>query len=933
MRIGVVFLFCLISWTLTSQKYHFNQHEVSTDLLRMNPTLLYRYQNDLMYIGTKEGLVIYDGNIHKIYQRPDQGSQEVTALYYEKNILWIGYEDGAIFQFYKNGIHPWGIDEGWPKSKITDIFFTPSNQFWIATYGEGVYVYEDKVLYNINEDDGLFSNEIYSMVATKNEGIWVATDLGVQELHFDKGKKKVLKPSVAASLPDDVVTSIYPSKSGQNLGLGTFKSGVWDIDVTKQQVKSNIGLSESVVKLQQLFFDTYLIQTENKENIYIWNTTTDELKPLVAKGHESSLSIIDFLVDDEKNIWFLCRNNGLLSASGTLTISQTNIQNIQTIRNIDDKTYVGNETGLFVVDHNQVSKNIIPNVNIISLYYHQPSKALWCGTMDRGIIILDMFQNKTRTIQESNGLSNNSVFSITYQGDKIWASTLAGISILDEDGQVLEVKNKQNGLVSDYNYTLFTDKSDNIWIGSDGKGIQKINKNNQIKNYVSDHTILSFAQDKNDVIWFSTLDEGVGCIKNDSIQYFGTEEGLTELHISGVKTDRYGQIIVFHHTGFDLINVDNYQIVNFGNNVGIRKWDQNINAFCQDQQDNILMTDNDKIIYYRALQDVKYTPKLHINKLKAGETWLNDNTILSHTENDFVIEYAGIWFNDPEAVRYRFQLSDVDEGWRFTKDQKLIYSNLKPGTYKFIIECAINENFAFADKFEINFTIKEAFWRTWWFILCVIGLLVWVIFKIFDIVSERKKTLEAIKTEQVKNQLETLKSQINPHFLFNSFNTLISVIEYKPEQAVTFVEKLSDFYRSILQYRETEVISLEEEVTIMENYRFLLEQRFGKSIEISVNISNPKTYMILPLTLQLLIENAVKHNVVSKNKPLIIHITQTDENLKICNNLQPKLSVEVSTHFGLQSLSKRYVHLLGKDIIINKTADEFCITIPLKKTI
>jgi LytS/YehU family sensor histidine kinase len=215
----------------------------------------------------------------------------------------------------------------------------------------------------------------------------------------------------------------------------------------------------------------------------------------------------------------------------------------------------------------------------------------------------------------------------------------------------------------------------------------------------------------------------------------------------------------------------------------------------------------------------------------------------------------------------------------------------------------------------------------------VIGLLGWVIFKIFDIVSERKKTLEAIKTEQVKNQLETLKSQINPHFLFNSFNTLISVIEYKPEQAVTFVEKLSDFYRSILQYRETEFISLEEEVTIMENYRFLLEQRFGKSIEISVNISNPKTYMILPLTLQLLIENAVKHNVVSKNKPLIIHITQTDENLKICNNLQPKLSVEVSTHFGLQSLSKRYLYLLGKDIIINKTADEFCITIPLKKTI
>ncbi|HMR87986.1 MAG TPA: hypothetical protein PKD51_07525 [Saprospiraceae bacterium] len=146
MRISVVFLFCLISWTLTSQKYHFNQHEVSTDLLRMNPTTICRYQNDLLYIGTKEGLVIYDGNIHKIYQRSDQGSQEVTSLYYDKNILWVGYEDGAIFQFFKSSLHPWTIDEGWPKSKIINIFFTPKNQLWVATYGEGVYVYEDKVL-------------------------------------------------------------------------------------------------------------------------------------------------------------------------------------------------------------------------------------------------------------------------------------------------------------------------------------------------------------------------------------------------------------------------------------------------------------------------------------------------------------------------------------------------------------------------------------------------------------------------------------------------------------------------------------------------------------------------------------------------------------------------------------------------------------------
>ena len=933
MKISGVILFCFIFSTVIGQKYHFNQHEVSTDLLRMNPTTIYRYQNDLLYIGTKEGLVIYDGNIHKIYTRSDQGSSEVTSLFYDKNLLWVGYEDGAIYQFSNNALTPWVIDEGWSKSKITAIFVNAKNQLWIATYGEGIYVFDDQILYNIDEDDGLSSNEIYAAVGTKEQGVLIATDRGIQEVNFDHGKKSISTPPFSKSIPNDVITSLHISKSGKNLGLGTFKSGVWEIDLGGKKVKTKIPLNESISKIQSLFYDTYLIQTENKETIYIWNAASGEIKPLLVKGNESALSIIDFLVDDEKTIWILCRNNGLLSAPGGLSILSTDIDDIQSIINIHENTYVGNETGLYVMDKIQKRKNIIPNTSIVSLYYHKLNQELWCGTMNDGIIILGLKNNKIRYVKEIDGLSNNSVFSIIQKGGEIWASTLAGISILNPQGRVIEVKTKQNGLLSDYNYILFSDKDQNIWIGTDGKGVQKIDQNNRSKTYGANQTILSLAQDKNGVIWFSMLDEGVGCILNDSIRYFGVKEGLTELHISGLKTDKYGQIVVFHHTGFDLINVDNFQIVNFGNNVGIRKWDQNINAFCMDQDDNILMTDNDKIIYYHALQDVKYTPKLHINKLKSGEVWLKNDIELNYTENDFVIEYAGIWFNDPEAVRYRFRLDDIDEEWRYTKDQKLIYSNLKPGKYTFILECAINENFAHADKFEINFRIKEAFWATWWFILIVVSLISFLIFKVFDIVSERRKTLEAMKTEQVKNQLETLKSQINPHFLFNSFNTLISVIEYKPEQAVTFVEKLSDFYRSILQYRETEFISLSEEMTIMENYRFLLEQRFGKSIEIHVHLTQPQGWMILPLSLQMLVENAVKHNIISKNKPLSIHITQEKDNLTVCNNLQPKLSTDASTHFGLQSLSKRYTHLLGKNIKINKTTDAFCITIPLKKII
>jgi LytS/YehU family sensor histidine kinase len=196
--------------------------------------------------------------------------------------------------------------------------------------------------------------------------------------------------------------------------------------------------------------------------------------------------------------------------------------------------------------------------------------------------------------------------------------------------------------------------------------------------------------------------------------------------------------------------------------------------------------------------------------------------------------------------------------------------------------------------------------------------------------NKRRKQLEEIKMDQVRSQLETLKSQINPHFLFNSFNTLVSIIESKPDQAVTFVEKLSDFYRNMLQFRDKDLIPLNDELEINQNYSFLLDQRFGNTVQIRTNIVN-NDWLIIPLTLQILTENAVKHNAASKVHPLIISITCENDTLKVSNNIQTRRTTEKSTHFGLQSLAKRYLNITGKEIIVLVTQQQFCITIPLIK--
>ena len=186
-----------------------------------------------------------------------------------------------------------------------------------------------------------------------------------------------------------------------------------------------------------------------------------------------------------------------------------------------------------------------------------------------------------------------------------------------------------------------------------------------------------------------------------------------------------------------------------------------------------------------------------------------------------------------------------------------------------------------------------------------------------------------LKRERVESQFEALKSQINPHFLFNSFNTLITIIEENPRVAVEYVEHLSDFYRSIIVYRERDFISLQEEMELVRNFSFLLQKRYEEGFKLESRI-NGKTGQVMPLALQMLVENAVKHNVISASKPLTVEIfSENDGYITVRNNIQKKIKPEASTHFGLQSLVNRYQLLGEKPVIVKDDGKYFTVKVPL----
>ncbi|MCJ7449678.1 MAG: histidine kinase [Bacteroidales bacterium] len=225
----------------------------------------------------------------------------------------------------------------------------------------------------------------------------------------------------------------------------------------------------------------------------------------------------------------------------------------------------------------------------------------------------------------------------------------------------------------------------------------------------------------------------------------------------------------------------------------------------------------------------------------------------------------------------------------------------------------------------------EFIYRNFFVSVLVIGciLIIRLIFQKQSVQIEN----ETLKREALQSQFESLKNQLSPHFLFNSLTALKTLIRETPETAQNYVNNLSNALRYTLQSNEKQLVTLKEEMEFMESYLFLIRMRFDTNLSVNTSINeNYLSYRLPPLTIQTLVENAIKHNEISKRSPLKIDILTTEnDSLIILNNIQKKLTDEEGTGIGLTNLSKQFQLLLGKDITISIENDQFKVEIPLIK--
>lgn len=215
------------------------------------------------------------------------------------------------------------------------------------------------------------------------------------------------------------------------------------------------------------------------------------------------------------------------------------------------------------------------------------------------------------------------------------------------------------------------------------------------------------------------------------------------------------------------------------------------------------------------------------------------------------------------------------------------------------------------------------------------GSLIFAVFQQTLRITKRQQSLYtqnlSLQTEKLKSELETMKQQINPHFLFNSLNTLIDLIEEDQKKAVGFVRVFSNLYRVVLQSSRRDFVYLEDELTFLNDYWELLKIRFNGAVHLTVKIPDEmRRVLIPPLSLQLLIENAVKHNKATNENPLHIEVFESNNTLLVQNNINPKPFVSHSEGLGLLNLQKRF-SLLVAPIEYGVDKGMFKVILPLKK--
>jgi ligand-binding sensor domain-containing protein len=910
---------------------------------------IFQDKRGYLWLGTNFGICRYDGIS---FNYLENNKTQVTAIAESNDgVVWVGYVNGDIAYIQNNIVTEFSPKEGLPKIKISDIIFDKENRLWFATYGtngEGIYCYEKDILYNINHDDGLTDNNVYDLLLD-NDKIWAATDMGISICSFQKGKKSIAVIDNKNGLPDNIVRSMQKDEAGniwialQDKGVCFYDKQFGKISVPAEMANWQYGQVNDVLPMKREVF----VGTEENGIIEI-HFGLPLLNKMVPAKRRKINSIKQLLMDKNEQVWMVADNFLSMANSNRFQVIEIPVEWQDGIKAITSdnigRIWFSNTKGFFVKKDNNspIQKVQLPgtiNYSSIVCLYADDDLNIWIGTYNNGLYQYISYANKLKRYTTSEGLGDNNIFSINGKGNEIWLGTFRGGTKIDMSSgvPVFKIYTKENGLGNNYVYNVFIDSKGNKWFATDGTGISKL-ENDIFYNYdnipgLDNNIAYTITEDIFGQIWFTGRNSGLFVYNGKTFKRYGIDKGLHDNEILNLVADNNGNLLLTHPEGLEIFNIRKEYFTFYGAESGFENINPQLNAFCATQKNAILIGTADKIIqYYAAAVQYNQFPILVMNSVGIFFKPIDfqTKTVFNHNENHITFNYVGLWYIDPSGVNYQYQLEGYSKDWITTRDHAVTYPNLPPGRYVFKVKASVNDDFRHSVPLTYPFIIKAPFWTTFWFKMLLLfcsGLVVYYFvntrIRLIRYQQEREK-------QKLVSQLEVMKNQLNPHFLFNSFNTLINIIDKDKELAIEFAEKLSDFYREILLIQDREMVTVDEEVSLLKSYIYLQQRRFGDSLQLVLSVfEEHKKAGIPPLTFQLLAENALKHNKVDENNFLIIKIESAQSFLIVSNNITLQEHKVKSAGIGLKNIQKRVQLLTGKEVKIVQTEKEFNVLIPI----
>lgn len=878
--------------------------------------VIYEDSNNYMWIGTDYGLNRLDPKtltFKTFFHEPDNPQslpsdtiKDITSD--QQGNLWIGTQQGLAKLVDTSGIFMRVTPGDGRSAQVRTLLSGPGEKLWVGT-ANGLFVKKlnKQTIQRVTDPKTnicpLISSGVNVIKQLNSRLIMVGTEKGVSLLDFQGACKGYITPENSnRQLKNPYIMDLCLDRTGK-VWIATSGGGISFYYPQNGKVQSLDEIPEYEAINEPFVNRIY----ENEQGIiwigYAWKGL---VKVVPARNYFNKYSKGD--------------------QPGTGLVGNS----VWTVQEVKNNTFfVGTDKGISVLVSGEGITNHLTTKDGLSTNYIRSllkcrDNAIWIGTNDRGLIRLTTLNGDTsmeffghKAQGKYNALYNNTVRSLLQDhAGYIWAATNHGLYRFHPDSMshtfttFLHESHNPGSISHNMIYSVFEDKNNTIWLGT-YNGLNKYNRETGMftvyKHTAGDPASLStnrvfgISQDNRGILWIGTM--GGGLNKMDPItgkfSHYVHTHGLVNNVVYDIIPDEMGHLWLSTNRGLSRFDPKDEQFVSFDISDGIQGYEFNLGAAFKSADEKIFFGGMNGLNSFYSLEvaESQFAPNLLVTNVSIFNYKLNkmledgDTIELSYKDNFVSLEFAALDYSNPMKNQYKYRLKNISRQWIHTSPPKNTaeFTKLPPGKYEFVLKGTNSDGIWSENEMTVYIIVQPAWYQTT--LLRVGGGSLIVLLLIFAVAWRIRQIRNEQQAERQIFELErkALRLQMNPHFIFNTLNSIQSyVLKREKKAAVSYLNKFSKMIRQVLYNSDKSFVILSDEILLLKNYLELEQLRFDAVFEYHFHVDenvDEDFVSVPPMLIQPHVENAVLHGLIplkERNGRLYISFVQNDPHTIKC---------------------------------------------------